>query len=112
MDIELRKQVMWEWVVEFVDEWGDIHDHERCSSLLKDKPVRDLVLSIVAGDVYSDGLLMRLALVRDYGCEYHGLMTRSYAYPELEDGRLVLPKETEDGQKIPKYLHNQLEKIQ
>ena len=107
-----NKAVSFEWVVEHVDECGDIHEHEFTDNLSKDKFVQEQIKDVLEGTQFWKGLTPRLALIRDYGSDAEGLLGRAYAYTSMVDGELVLPEQTELGHKIPDRFRNQLKRIQ
>jgi hypothetical protein len=87
----MKNKVAHEWLVESVDQYGDIHD-TNCYPTLAD------AIRTTAGADHSDGGYYRLGLVRDEGNEVDMLIDRQWAYFQ-QDG--TLPESYNDGAIIP-----------
>jgi hypothetical protein len=87
----MKNKVIHEWLVESVDQYGDIID-SNCYPTLKD------AICTTEGADYSDGGYYRLGLVRDEGNEVDHLLDRQWAYFQ-PDG--ILPESYSDGAIIP-----------
>jgi len=89
----------YEWDVEEYD-GEDIVDHDHCE------------LSAVSF-AEIDGVTYQLVLVRDVGDDDRGLVDRSWAYAEKDvSGKWVLPREFDNGTKVPQRYHAALAKAQ
>ncbi len=93
-----KKEVYYEWVIEWMDQYGDIQNLDHALSL-SDIPSSHF-------DVKYTGGSTALALQRRAGCHADGLAELGYAY--VNDG--VLPDEFDCGHKIPQRFRMQLEK--
>jgi len=82
--------VSFEWVIEGVDEFGDIQDVNHTDSLKKALEVAEIVKT--------EWPRVEIGLVRDRGDEIDGLQDRQWAY--LTDG--VLPTKFDGGAQVPK----------
>lgn len=82
--------IYYEWDIETVDEHGDIIDHDFIDA--PRLPAKENE---------------RLVLVFNKGDDNEGLLDRSWAY--VIDGKL--PEEFENGRRVPKRFHEQLEEL-
>ena len=89
----MRNQSVYEWVIEELDEFGDIIDPEYFDSL---KSHGKIEVSET----------MRLALVWEYGNDVDGEQDRAYAYVDPETTKL--PEEFENGRAVPQRFHQEL----
>ena len=96
MSDPFKRQVHYEWVVEWMDEHGDILDLDHTDKL-SGFPEDHL-------DVRYEGGSTALALQRRAGCEAGGLDELGYAY--VKDG--VLPDEFDCFHKVPQRFRIQL----
>ena len=88
--------VEYEWCIEYTDQFGDIHDHDRSPILAELYPTLDY-----------EHLHPRVCLIRDQGNDDDGLLERGYAYPV--DG--VMPSEFDCGHKVPAKYHKEWARI-
>lgn len=85
----IKNEVYYEWVVEQVDEHGDIQDTYQASSYKE------------AVEEETTHQVKQIALKRDKGNDDDGVVERGYAY--VVDG--ILAERFDSGQKVPaKYL--------
>jgi hypothetical protein len=87
----MKNKVNHEWLVESVDQYGDIHD-TNCYPTLAD------AIRTTEGDDFSNGGYYRLGLVRHEGNEVDWVLDRQWAYFQ-QDG--TLPESYSDGAIIP-----------
>jgi hypothetical protein len=66
----MKSQVIFEWVVEYTDKYGDIHDHDRGDTISDVWPAQRDV----------DGCAAVITLCRMRGNEEEGELDRGYAY--------------------------------
>jgi hypothetical protein len=93
-----KREVHYEWVVEWMDDYGDIQDLDHGDKL-----------SYFAADDFEtkyEGGSTAFALQRRAGCEADGLDVLGYAY--VKDG--VLPDEFDCSHKVPQRFKDQLRK--
>jgi len=88
---EFRSEVSYYWVVEQLDEYGDIIDTSRAKSLK----------AAISADV--DFHSKAVALVRDLSNDWEGLIDRGHAY--LAEGKI--PGYFDSGHKVPLRYINQ-----
>jgi|GEM_PF-3080709 len=111
-DAMFKKSVHFEWVIEHVDIYDDIQEHD-FNNNLSDALFRATLDAVLSGKEYHEGLTPRLALIRDYGSEAEGLINRAYAYAYKSDnGAFVMPAETDLGHKVPERFKTQLLRAQ
>jgi hypothetical protein len=87
----MKNKVTHEWLVESVDQYGDIQD-TNCYPTLAD------AIQTTKGSDHSDGGYYRIGLVRDEGNKVDHLIDRQWAYFQ-QDG--ILPESYSDGAIIP-----------
>ncbi len=97
----MKNKVTHEWLVESVDQYGDIQD-TNCYPTLAD------AIRTTKGADFSDGSYYRLGLVRDEGNEVDLVLDRQWAYFQ-KDG--TLPESYSDGAIIPKKFRAETLKV-
>tara|TARA_R110000803_G_scaffold39351_2_gene84945 strand:- start:1624 stop:1905 length:282 start_codon:yes stop_codon:yes gene_type:complete len=90
----MKSTATYEWTSELHDEIGDIQDNDFSD---KRATLRD----------FSDEGRCEVALLRRYGNEDEGELSRAYAY--VTDDRL--PDTFDEGQKIPERYRNELKRF-
>ncbi len=96
----MRNEIFYEWVIEELDEHGDIHDVDHCQTFAEAHKSRQHLLNcqhINAVDVASR---------RSVGNELDGLHYWGYAYVDFENFTIE-PKYC-SGDKVPKHVIKQV----
>jgi hypothetical protein len=96
----MKNKVIHEWLVEAVDQYGDIID-SNCYPTLAD--AISTTLGCPEGQDY-----YRIGLVRDEGNDVRGLQDRQWAYIQKN---ATLPNEYSDGAIIPKKFRDEFAKF-
>lgn len=92
-------KIAYEWVIETVNEHGDIGDVNHADTFAGARRMA----AAVAADL-APGERVEVGLVRDSGDEVDGLQDRQWAY--LEDG--LLPERFDGGAKVPARFHKEV----
>ena len=102
----MADKVFYEWDTETIDENGDVHDHNFFESPLFDRFVwTDGEGNQVAADLDDNE---ELVLVFNTGNAHEGITDRAWAYVDLDTGKL--PEKFDNGRKVPKRFHAELER--
>ena len=91
----MRHEISYEWVIEELDEHGDITDCNHWDSLVQSSENR----SILSGP-------FDIGLVFNKGNNDDGLVEREYVY--IDKSTLLLPPEFDNGRKVPSRFHIEL----
>ncbi len=96
MSDPFKREVYYEWVVEWCDKYEDIIDLDHA----------DKFSQFTSSDfeVKYEGGKTDVALQRKVGCDADGMTEQAYAY--VVDGKL--PDEFDSGHKVPQQYKNQL----
>ena len=96
----MRGKVFYEWVVEEVDQYGDIQDVSHWDTFEEAVSVRDQWLRTQGCDN------VEIASVRGVGDEDNGLHYRGYAYVNLDS--MTIESKYCCGSKVPKQIIKQV----
>ncbi len=96
----MRGKVFYEWVVEEVDQYGDIQDASHWDSFEEAVNVRNQLLKKQGCDS------VEIASIRGVGDEDDGLHYRGYAYVNLDN--LTIEPHYCCGSKVPKHITKQV----
>lgn len=89
--------IVYEWVIETLDEHDDIQEvthADRCLDALR-----------IANKIHAEGHKVEVALVRDRGNEVDGLQNRQWAYLETD---VTLPAKFDGGATIPQRFQGEV----
>ena len=93
-------KVFYEWVIEQMDQYGDIQDVSHYDTFAQAMTARDLCLATQGCDC------VEIACIRGVGDEDNGLHYRGYAYVNLDN--MTIDSHYCCGSKVPNHIMKQV----